>query len=313
MKTLKDHPFFAAIEQASALEQRAKQWGAGNANRRPFYRSIQKAHPFIFDKKTSVEKRLEGRAFSCFDELVQDFSLPFSTSLYLLTDPLIINTPMGDANAERFDYEVLGYLIDEQGPEQFVAFEVGWIHVDGKKVSSINQFNIDLKLIATALKHAEALGFEIFNKSTKAHVLKETSSILALTDCISVKRIGVEKARKFSVKTRDMGVGITSIKHDNIIHIADKIEYEYTTPLENSKINWDYVGFWRGHWRAFYVKDSMGETVKDSMGWNTVDYSRFGKNRAGEEKTVPGYTWVIEHTRGNPELAEMKTRIVKAK
>lgn len=155
-----------------------------------------------------------------------------------------------------------------------------------------------------------ALDFELFNAKTEAHVLKETSAIFQFTDCISVKRIGIEKLRGYTLRSYNIGSGHTKIKMDNLIHIADKVEYEFVKPLDDSEINWEHIGFWRGHWRAFYVKNSTGDSRKDEHGWNTVDYSRLGKDRTGKY-CVPGYTWVNEHVKGDPRLAEIKMRAVK--
>lgn len=96
MKTLKDHPFFKAIEEASRIEKKIGVWGSGRANRRQFYRHIKDAHPFVFDKKTTIEKRWEGRTFEKFDNLVEEFSMPFATSLYLMTDPMSIQCPVSE-------------------------------------------------------------------------------------------------------------------------------------------------------------------------------------------------------------------------
>lgn len=188
-------------------------------------------------------------------------------------------------------------------------FEVASVEMKGYEfpVPYINQFNISLPAIQLGMDMAKALGTEIFDSKTEAHVLKETACVLAFTKCISVKRIGIEVNRKFSLKSKGIGVGFTVVKEDNIIHIADKEEYEYTTPLEDSNINWDYIGHWRGHWRALYHPPS----ITDQFGRRVVDYTRIGKNRAGDY-IVPGYTWVNEHIRGDEALAEIKTRTVKA-
>jgi len=312
---LKDHPFFKAIDWAGKIEKKIGQWGAGNANRLQFFRALKVAHPFVFDRNVTMEKRMEGRAFENFDTLVEDFSLPFRTSLYLMTDGPSIQCPTHEGSKEFHSVTLLGYLIQElekdgvADPENFMAYEVCNIEKEGMQVPCINQFRIDLKTMAFALRAAEALDFEIFNAKTEAHVLKETSSVFSFTDCISVKRIGVEVVRKFSMKSKGIDAGVTTLKYDNIIHIADKVEYEYTMPLDDSKVNWDYVGFWRGHWRAFYVKTG-DKTRKDENGWNMVDYGRIGKDRTGKY-CVPGYTWVVEHPRGNPKLREIKARLVK--
>lgn len=104
-------------------------------------------------------------------------------------------------------------------------------------------------------------------------------------------------------------------KKDNGDEVKFKVrvwKYEFSKPNENSDIDYDYVGFWRGHWRAFYSKDSRGENRKDHRGWNVVDYGRLGKDRDGNYD-VSGYTWVSEHIKGDPALAQIKTRLVKHK
>ena len=312
MKSLKDHPFFEAIEFASKTEKKSGRWGVSNANKFKFFNALKQAHPFIFDKSVTFEKRMAGRAFEDIEDLVQDFSLPRSTSLYLMTKSPIISAPMGATDAEHCQVELLGYLIHELTPELFSVFEVSWITLDGQRVADIHPFTIDLKTISTVLRMTAALEVEIFNERTDSHVLREIGSILSFTKSISVKRIGVEHARRITVKSRNVGVGYTVVKYDNIIHIADKVNYEYVEPCDVEGINWDFIGFWRGFWRAFYLYDSNGKKIKDSNGWNTVDYSKTGKTRTGEY-TVSGYTWVVEHTKGDPALAQIKARVVKAK
>lgn len=310
MRSLREHPFFQVIDEASKIEKLTGRWGAGTASKNSFFRCVHQAHPFIFDRRTTIEKRLAGRAMDGFKDLIEDFSMPFGTSLYLMTDAPHIQAPMNEGSKETCQYELCGYLINETKPaEYFMAYEVSWVKYNGleQRVPSINQYNIDLVTIEKVLRMAEAVDARIFDKKTEAHVLKETAVIFNLTNCISVKRIGVEVSPQFNIKSRGIDAGFKSIKYDNIIHIADKVEYEYTKPLENQNIDWEYRGFWRGHWRALYYPD----TLTDSFGRRIVDYTRIGKNRA-EVYEVPGYTWVVEHFRGEDErLAEMKTRTVK--
>lgn len=319
MRSLKEHPFFKALDYADFILKKTKQFGGGPMNatdRRLFYKVLKNAHPFVFDKKVTFEKRHMGRACADVGELVQDFTLPFAISLYLMTDAPEILAPMGTSDAtEKVLTKALGYLVyeNEHNPEEYIVWAVHNAqlveHIDKEAnmipVPCINMFNISLKTIQTAMRLADAVGEEVFSRRTEAHVLKETSVILQFTNAVSVKRVGVEVSRQFNMKTRGMNAGFTSLKYDNIVHIADKEEYEYVKPLDDSTINWEYCGHWRGHWRAFYVAD-----LKDQFGRNVVDYGRIGKNRAGEY-IIPGYTWVKEHTKGDPALAEIKTRMVK--
>ena len=63
-----------------------------------------------------------------------------------------------------------------------------------------------------------------------------------------------------------------------------------------------------------FLLDSFGEKIKekDSFGRNVVDKSKTGKSRLGEYN-VEGYTWVNEHVRGDPAIAEIKTHMVMNK
>jgi hypothetical protein len=313
MKTLRDHPFFKTVEEASRIEKLVKAWGSGRASRQQFFMSLKKAHPFIFDKRVTFEKRMDGRATADFENLVEDFSLPFKDTLYLMTDSPSILAPQSPDNLnDKALFTLMGYLIHEIDPEHFMVFEVANAEVDGQTVPYINQFQVDLKSIQTMTRMMKAIredGEE--NRGPNAHFLKETNVILQFTDCISVKRIGIETVKTFNLKNRGTGTGITSVKMDNLIHIADKVQYKYTSSAEDSEINWDYVGFWRGHWRAFYVKDAKGDNVKDDRGWNVVDYGRSGKDRIGNPHCVPGYAWVVDHMKGHPALAQIKTHFVK--
>lgn len=325
---IKEHGFFKTIEMCNRVFKRAGVFAAGKVNRVRFLQCLKRAHPFVFDRETTHEKRFLGRSETYISkatdpdvvnemqmldvqQLAEDFSLPFSTSLYLMTDPPALVAPQFQGSTETAMFTLYGYLIDEINPELFTCWEVCVCEMpDGQELPYIHEFTIDVNLIETTIRSAKALGFEVFNASTDAHVLKETASVLNFTDCISVKRIGVEVPRAFNIKTKGIGTGITVFKYDNIIHIADKVHYEYVKPLDESNINWEWVGFRRGHWRAFYVKDSLGQTRKEPDGCNMVDYGRIGKNRAGVYE-VPGYTWVIDTVLGDPDIAEIKTRMVK--
>lgn len=315
MRTLKEHPFFQAVDKTEQLYKENGIWSSGRGpNRHLFFKALKIAKPFIFDRNVTIEKRFAGRSMDNVETLVEDFSIPFAQSLYLMTDcPTILHPP------DKFGLDttkLLGYLVDEIDPENFRVFEMHWLtSATDKKMAAIveevggfplvNQFTIGLKTIAFAFRSARAMDIKLFDRSNDAHFMRETAAVMEFTKCVSVKRIGVEVSPKFTIKTKGMGAGVTSIKYDNIIHIADKEEYEYVKPLDDSSINWDFRGFWRGHWRAFYSKG-----VKDQFGRNVVDYGRMGKNRAGVYN-VPGYTWVSEHTKGDPRLAEIKVRTVK--
>ena len=142
-------------------------------------------------------------------------------------------------------------------------------------------------------------------------VFEEVIIINILTNMISVKRVGIEHKGKMNIKTKGVGTGFTTVRYDNIYHIANKVEYQYTTPTGNKQINWDFKGWWRGHWRAFYQKDANGNTRVDERGRNMVDYSRKGKNRKGDKESVAGYMWVKEHIKGDKAFAQIRERYVK--
>lgn len=311
---LKDHLFFKIIEDASRVEKLTKAFGAGYVNKNHFFTALKKAHPFIFDKKVTHEKRMAGKDAVWFEELVTEFSLPFRTSLYLMTGGPTFKAPLHEGTTDTGLATLAGYLINEITPEKFQVFEVTLLEVGNQQIPAIYQYDLDLKTIETIVHQMKALNEmtgegQQLDRQTRAHVLKEFNSVFHFTKCISVKRIGIEKVKNFNVKSRGIGTGFTAIKMDNLIHIADKVEYHYTTPAENAEIDWNYVGFWRGHWRAFYVKDSHGDNRKDDRGWNVVDYGKTGKDRQGDY-CVSGYTWVVEHTKGHPALAAIKTRVV---
>jgi hypothetical protein len=304
--SLKTHPVFAALELADSHEKKGGVWGLGthDTSKRAFMAALGKAHPFLFDRVVTYEKRSQGRGKFNLETLVEDFSLPFGTSLYLLSDAPTLMSPTATGEG-MIATDMLGYLISEVSPEKFMAWSIARCTWEGHVLPAIQQFEIDLDRMRSCGWH------DVEDASVEMHFLKEISCIMQFTQAISVKRIGVEKIRSFSVRSRGIGqLGYTSVKSDRLIHIADKEEYEFTEPVE-SDINWDWRGFWRGHWRAFYVKDAAGNKIKDERGWYVVDYGRLGKNREGKKECVPGYAWVVEHTKGNPELAEIKTRVVK--
>lgn len=320
---LRNHPFFRMIDLASEVQKKAKEhygpnsqaamyWGVGrNGGKSELLLALRAAHPFVFDKGVTTEKILSGRGMIDFSNFVEDFSLPFKTTLYLMTGSPSLHAPL-EGSDEQAMFTLCGYLIQERDPEHFMVWQVSEMECEGKILPYINQFTIDLKAFQLGIKMAEAMDFEIFNKTTEAHVFKETCSIFHFTNSISVKRIGIEHGCSMSIKNKSASTGFTVVKYDNIYHVADKVEYHYKKPSEgNKEINWEYSGWRRGHWRAFYVHDGE-EKRKDSRGWNVVDYGRIGKNRQGEYN-VSGYTWVIETCLGDKSIAEIKTRVVKHK
>jgi len=293
------HPFFKTI----AFMEKLNAWNATDDptfSKSEFLKTLKVAHPFVFDGSITNEKFESSQDLKPLDELVKSFSLPFKTSLYLLTDApkVSVKNKYGDL-LPMFIY---GYLIEEITPEKFRVF-----------IMSMQGVTEDIKA-ATGFDHlplADEITIDLNLPAEKMMNQNEVCLLCHLTNAISVKRIGVERGGgRFQVKNKQATTGFTSIKYDNIYHIADKREYEFEKPIADGEIDWSYVGYWRGHWRAFYVK-SGDETVKDHLGWNKVDYSRTGKDRKGVY-CVPGYTWVVEHIKGDPELAEIKTRVVVA-
>lgn len=287
------HFFFEAFKIMDKLDS----WNALEGPPFPkavFFKTLKQAHPFVFDQKTTNQKleMSSGAEFHDLAERVADFSLPYKTSLYLLTKPHKIYVQTQDLNMYP-----TGYLIQEDTPETFTVYSLmifqspeevrrqgghEWIPI-------VDVWNLDLK----DLRHDK----------------NDVSLLFHLTKSISVQRIGVEKGFKTTVKNRaDIG-GRTQLKYPNLVHVADKVEYEYVTPIGDGDIKWEFGGWWRGHWRAFYAYRG-DEKIKDSYGRNVVDYGRLGKDRAGNKECVPGYTWVTEHTKGNPLLAEVKTHMV---
>ena len=339
MSKLKSHPFFRSLELAEQLQKKFGIWSFSQIapkSKGVFYKALKEAHPFVFDDKVTREKRVEGRAHLDLETFVEEFSLPFKTSLYLLSDaPAIVAPTFGKPGHRTINY-VYGYLIVEKTPEKFDCYKVGSYSIsaaasqmkepsvvrrDDKNYVDIHWeevgHNLDTKEPYPVIEHwvisleeLKQMNFgDIPNDSLEMHQLKETSTAMVFTQSISVKRIGIENVKGFNVKSRGAGLGVTSIKYDNLYHVADKVEYEYTTGFD-AAVNFEHSGFWRGHWRAFYCHDSTGSKITDSFGRNVVDYNRTGKSRTGEY-VVPGYTWVSEHTKGDPKVAEVKTHFVK--
>lgn len=268
---LVDHPFFQAIASLPKHQPNAIL----------LFRLLAEAHPFVFDKTVSETKLAIGLTQTD-GNIAEAFSLPFKTSLYLIEETKVIAKWEGE---DAIPYAPLGILTHEISPEVFKVITIGTVH--SKEPQHLLEA-IDVNL----------------NRLDNPIYRQTTSAIHQLTNAISTKRIGIEKNLKFSIKNKNANSGFTTVKYPNVFHIADKREYEYSR-YSTGKINWEHVGFWRGHWRAFYVQNA-----KDELGRNVVDYGRVGKNRAGTYD-VKGYTWVTEHFRGDPALAEIKTHVIR--
>lgn len=309
-----DHPFFEALDRI----EREGNWDAFDYGpgvkypRKEFYRELKNAHVFVFDRKCSRDSlnyadrnfdRGEVPSKEFIEELtktsiarastVEEFSLPFKTCLYLFTGAQKISRSSVGREDPEFIYTKYGYLVREITPEKFRVFEI-------MECENIKGTGVDRDL---------ADFFEIELKSDES-IDKNASDIITinrLSNMISVKRIGIEKDCMRTVKTKGIGAGYTTYKFDRLYHIADKEEYSYS--LGSGDVNFEFSGWWRGHWRAFYCKDSNGKHVRDQFGRNIVDYNRQGKDRSGEY-VVPGYTWVVEHIKGDASLAEIKTHYV---
>ncbi len=329
-----DHPFFKILEQADKNQKMYKKvgWGSfanvvghgdfGIANymqhKLHFYNTLKVAHPFVFDKKVAADKTVKGRTRQDMENLVEDFSLPYKNTLYLVTDPIYVRSPIfvSKEDAQRLGISetgitvTYGYLISEITPERFIATVVSLLYIGKDPLNSepmpcIRGLGFDLSV----LRKAEWKN--LAEDDAELNSFREVGCILNLTKSISVKRIGIEKLSTFTVTSRGVKAGFTSLKMENLIHVADKVDYEYVKPLSESQVRWEQSSWRRGHWRAFYLKDADGNTIKDAHGWDMVDYSRTGKNRQGE-RCVSGYTWVVEHIVGNPLIAEIKNHVVKS-
>lgn len=301
-----EHPFFDVLDKVIKNES-WKVWTDNNdVNLRELVGLLKEAHPFVFDEKCTdrgineggleidnasaipgtleINERMSEKAL-----LVKEFSLPYKTSLYLLKNCKTILRSSAGGEGETLVYKRAGYLLQEITPEHIRVYDFMIVkHPEYGEQPALDCFDIHL------------------NKPEE-NLASDTLCINRFTNMISVKRIGIEKTKAFrNIKTKGVGVGYTAIKYENVIHIADKEEYEYTIGLAEN-VDWDWRGFWRGHWRALY----FSEDVKDSFGRRVVDYDRTGKNRA-EVYDVPGYTWVTEHTRGDPKIAEVKVHTVKS-
>lgn len=330
MQTLKrnrlDHPFFDLLEKAIKEKAWDKLRHDEPFQKGRFISALKQAHPFIYDAKCSDQAITESSQFAPFEEntrmervrdigeeleFIEEFSLPFKTSLYILTNaPDIIVT----ADDKAYRITQYGYLIEEETPERIMVYSISRRFASR---SEMDKWNLDKDMSTLVIDYFR---LDLRNPAFKENSLgeslpenaEETLLIHRLSNMVSVKRIGIEHNAGRSMIDKGSASGFTVIKYDNIYHISDKVPYDYRGASENGEINWEYRGFWRGHWRAFYVKDSADRTVKDAKGWNTVDYGKVGKNREGKY-VVPGYTWVKEHMKGDPALAEIKTHMVKAR
>jgi hypothetical protein len=312
-----DHPFFDALDWISKNDS----WMAwGNVKHRTkFYQALKIATPIIYDKKCTdiaiseaggeihdkvklhydiegIESKTREKASK-----IEEFSLPHATSLYLLTDcPTIIRM---DKAGTPFVYKRLGYLLCEigEGGERVLVFDIMAVRSkeagDDRTFFVPDVYEIDLNKFET--------------DPSQQNFASDIVAINRLTNMISVKRVGVEIADYGrAVKAKGIGSGFVTYKTERLFYVADKVEYEYIQ--REPGITWyDYNGHWRGHWRAFY-KYHGKERMVDSRGRDMVDYGRVGKNRGGEYK-VPGYTWVVEHTKGNPLYASIKIKHVVSK
>jgi hypothetical protein len=297
------HEFFDAIDKIAKAGNFDPFDSALKFPKAEFYRALKVAHPFVFDAKCTEEAMMSAgkEMFSGvkFDlekiqskiekkaSKVEEFSLQFKTVLYLLTKcPTILRST---ASGEVFKYKRIGYLIKElEGPEKIRVFDVMLAAVGADWHCITDFYDVDLT-------------------NLEPNFASDVVAISRLSDMISVKRVGIEVEGGFrNLKTKGIGTGFTSVRYDNIFHIADKEEYNYTLSEEGSLYWTEYLGWWRAHWRAFYH-----ENLTDAFGRRVVDYTRTGKNRR-DEYVVPGYTWVMEHIKGDPKLAEIRTRIVKS-
>jgi hypothetical protein len=302
------HPFFEAVKLLTKTGALSKIPALNKANKSPnplksahrFLHTLKHAHPFIFDRNVTLEKQHEARDPIQFDNLAEDFSLPFQTSLYLLNGAMTIVSPLNEARHMHVQRTQLGFLIHENTVETMTVYSIWEMTFEGKTGPYLEEFTLNLKDIqANKWK-------EIDPSEAEFTGVQDMTWIMRLTQSISVKRIGVQKkAAPVNLKTKGMGAGYTVLKYDNYLHIADKEEYEYTQPDSDPQINWEPSGWRRGHWRAFYFDKS----VTDQFGRRIVDYGRTGKDRAGNY-CVPGYTWVVEAVLGDKTVAEIKARMV---
>jgi len=275
-----------------------------------FISLMKVAHPFVFDSTSSAQalsdsgKALDTKSLLGLSDdeaadvleayrkemshrvfFVEELSLPFACSLYIMTKPgaIAIHDPKS-----TYSVKIHGYLVEEVGPRKVNIFSLSetTVGLGGRMFPILNYFEVDLS--KTVKRNEDEILF-----------------VNRLTSMISVKRLGIEKDVKFTIRTKGVGAGFTVLRYPNLIHIADKVEYEYTTPISDSGIDFEWRGFWRGHWRAFYFPEAT-----DTIGRRVVDWTRIGKNRSGDYGT-PGHTWVVEHIKGDPALAEIKTHTVK--
>lgn len=283
-----EHLAFKVIEDV----EKKKFWNqVGPIDVQKFYRTLKVAHPFVFDGAVARDKMEEVDKDVDIGKLAEDFSLPFTKTLYLINNPPSTRSSTGGVQDGRM--VIHGLLIDEITPEKF-----------------------ELTLIADRIYDADPTRTVIPCVVSETLDLNEVDPndgiaryLFLLTNAISVKRIGIETGGIHTFKNKSTTSGFTVVKHDNIIHIADKVEYHYSVGLTGERVEYIYAGWWRAHWRAFYLKDAAGNNLKDARGRNRVDYLRLGKNRMGN-RVIMGYTWVKEHCRGDPRLAEIVARMV---
>lgn len=307
-----EHPFFDALDWIIKNDS-FKAFEHGRPfPKREMFNALKNAHPVNFDKACThqgieaagyepkaddamLKLELEGFEEGVLDQAktVEEFSLPFATSLYLLNDcPTIIRK---SKDKDVFVFRRLGYLIQEITPERLIVYDFMRVKLGKDYVYIPDFYEIDLAKLG--------VDKEMNNFASDILCLNRFSNML------SVKRIGIEKGGMRTIKTKGFGIGYTTIKTDNILHVADKREYEYLKPLTGAEGDISWIGWWRAHWRAFYKYEGDNK-LKDHLGRNIVDYSRIGKNRSGEYK-VNGYTWVTEHVKGADSDFDIKMRFVK--
>lgn len=227
----------------------------------------------IQDFHRQYEQKMQATLERC--SLIEEFSLPFKTCLYLRRDKTMAMTRMQDGSF--IPHLQTGILLVEKTPELIEYYAS--VFIPSLKQTHIDHGFLDLKNIGSQAP--------------------KCAYVNVMTNMISVKRVGVERTSLFkSIKSNGL---YRQLKIDNIYHIANKVEYDYTVSGEG-KIEIVKSGLWRGHWRAFYCG-------QEPSGRRVVDYTRTGKTRGGDY-SVRGYTWVKEHTRGDETVA--KIRFVKS-
>ena len=220
-----NHPFFDCLDEIQKLNTWSAYAGVPFPKAK-FLKALKQAHPFVFDKKTTtaaisyaghvgkawtVEEAMEkaGLLDDSLSELqteisdraskVEEFSLPFKTSLYLLSEiDTVVARPSPTPGGDPIFLKRAGYLINEVTPEKIEVYDLATLYIDSLKrfIPAIEYMLIDLNS---------------FEENLSSDIL----SINRFTDMISVKRIGIEHRgiRNF----KDKSHGVISIKYPNII------------------------------------------------------------------------------------------------